>query len=120
MSQADANLLNYLKSAELFERVADAAIDAAWGEDAVEVQQSSYLRTAAAALAEATRQQALTGQALARDQVRVAGLHEGLEGRTVRITAPDLDYQAGRDFLVLGVEVDEDAHVTVLDGLTVL
>lgn len=120
MAEADATLLNFLKEAERFELNESAAIVAIWGEDAPEVRQSSYLRTAAAATAEAARQQGITGQALAADTVRLSGVHLGLRGKTITVTSPLLDYDAGRAFLVVGSEVDLDANVTVIDGFTAL
>lgn len=120
MAEAAPDILNFLKEAERFETADDAVVVAIWAEDAPEVRQSSYLRTAAAAAAEAARQQDLTGQALAMDTVRLTGVHIGLEGHVVTITAPQLGYDAGRAFLVLGSEIDLQGNQTILEGLVQL
>lgn len=120
MAEAEAALLNFLKEAERFEAAEAPDILATWGEDAPEIRQSSYLRTAAAAAAEALRHQGLTGQALALDTVRLTGVHVGLEGKTVTVVAPQLGYDAGRAFLVLGSDIDLEADRTILEGLVIL
>lgn len=120
MPEAAAGILNFLKEPERYELSESAPIFATWGEAAPEVRQSSYLRGAAEAAGEAARQQAFTGQALAEDAVRLAGVHLGLAGKTITVTSPFLDYAAGRSFLVVGVEVDFEDNATILSGFTVL
>lgn len=120
MPEAAADILNFLKETERYEVNESAPILAIWGEDAPEVRQSSYLRGSAEASAEAARQQALTGQALADDAVRLAGIFPGLAGKTITIAAPFIDYGAGRSFLVIGAEIDLEANATILSGFTVL
>jgi len=120
MPEAASGILNFLKEPERYEVSESAGVIAIWGEDAPEVRQSSYLRGSAEALAEAARQQGVTGQALADDTLRLAGVFPGLAGKTITVTAPFLDYGAGRTFLVVGVEVDLEANATILSGFTVL
>lgn len=120
MPEAAASVLNFLKEPERYELNESAPIFATWGEAAPEVRQSSYLRGSAEAAAEAARQQVFTGQALAEDAVRLAGVHLGLAGKTIFVRSSLLDYAAGRDFLVTGFEVDLEADATILSGFTVL
>lgn len=120
MPAAEPELLNFLRHAERYEAAEDSVIATRWGDDAGEVQQSSYLATKGAAAAEAARQQALTGNVLARDQVVVNGLYQGIEGTVILVTYPRHDYEFGRQMLVTAVEVDLDANTTVIEGLVVL
>lgn len=120
MPEAASGVLNFLKEAERYEVNESAAILATWGEDAPEARQSSYLRGSAEAAAEAARQQGVTGQVLADDTIRLAGVFLGLAGKTIMVTAPFLDYAASRTFLVVGVEVDLEANATFLNGFTAL
>ena len=120
MPEAAAGILNFLKEPERYEVSASALIFATWGEDAPEARQSSYLRNAADALTEAARQQGVTGQVLAHDTIRLAGVHLSLVGKTITVTAPFIDYAAGRTLLVIGADVDLEADATILSGFTVL
>ncbi|RIK92500.1 MAG: hypothetical protein DCC73_12010 [Proteobacteria bacterium] len=120
MTAADPALINFLKEVERFGVYEDAAVKAKWGDDAVEVVQSSLLRDAAAAATEAQRQQGITGNVLARDQVRLKGIFEGLEGKTVTVKYPRLGYAAGRSFLVAAAAHDRDSNETILEGFVIL
>lgn len=110
----------FLKDIERFETAEDPAVATIWGDGTKEISQSSYIRNATDAATEATRQQALTGQVLARDTVRLHGTWLDLEGEVVGITKDRLGYDEGRRFLVLGSEIDFDAGTTVLEGIVAL
>lgn len=120
MPAADPAIINFLKEVERFAVYEDAAVQTKFSGDAVEVISSSYLRTSAAAATEAQRQQAITGNVLARHQVRLKGRFQGLEGQTVTIKYPRLGYAAGRAFLVTTARIDFDSNDTILEGFVVL
>lgn len=120
MTAADPAIINFLKEVERYAPYEDTGVTAKWGDDAIEVQQSSFLRTLAAATAEATRQQGISGSVLGRDQVRLKGIYMGLEGQTVTITSDRLGYTGGTLMLVRSSEVDLDQNQTVIEGFVVL
>lgn len=120
MTAADPALLNFLKEVERYAPYEDAAVTAKWGDDAIEVQQSSFLRTLAAATAEATRQQGISGNVLGRDQVRLKGIYMGLEGQTITLTSDRMGYAGGLDMLVVSADVDLDTNQTIVEGFVVL
>ncbi len=111
----------FLKTEERFATAAAPVIEARWGEDAVDTSQSSPLVLEAAAAAEAARQLAQMDTPVAEDIATVAGLHEGLEGRTVRLPyAGRFGMAAQADMLVVRARVDRNAGVTELQGYVVL
>lgn len=120
MTQADPSLFEFLKSREREASVEDSAIKSQWGDRAVEAKGSSALLALTDAEVEAQRQQDLTGQALAEDQVVVAGLFLGLEGQTIRVTDDRLGYDQGRDMLVTWSTADFNQNRTTFGGYVAL
>lgn len=116
MTQADPTLREFLTSAERRVTFEDAAVKTRWGDDAVEAEGPSPMLSRIDAMQEAERQQAVTGQPMAEDQVTVVGLHQGMEGKTIRIFDDRLGYDAGRDMLVTTLSLDFNQNRTTFGG----
>lgn len=107
----------WLQAECLFSESTDAAIAAAWGEDAPTSETITALASLAAAQTESDRQQDFLGRALAIDTHDMVGKFAQLIGKAITITGPRLGYDAGVVCLVLG-SIDDLARgvakVTVL------
>lgn len=111
----------FLKTEERFATATGPTIEARWGEDAADTSQSSPLVLEAAAAAEAARQLAQLDAPFADDIAVLAGLHEGLEGRTVRLPyAGRFGMAAEADMLVTRAKVDRNKGTTELQGYVAL
>jgi nucleotide-binding universal stress UspA family protein len=107
----------FLKAADRFAVAEDATITTRWGEDAADTKQPSILALKADADAEAARQLTDLARVRARDRVTVEGLHEDLEGRTVRIAyAGRIGISGDADLLVIRARLDRGRGLTELEG----
>ncbi|MEA3018397.1 MAG: hypothetical protein QOI38_3119 [Sphingomonadales bacterium] len=113
----DAAQAQWLRDGAVFAVATDAAIAAAWGEDALETRITSPLALAAGASAEATRQQDFLEGPFAIETHDVPGLRSDLLGRPVTLTSSHLGYDAGLIIFVLGVDEQERVERTTLTVL---
>lgn len=123
MTAATLSRAEFLKSQERTIVVADATLQARWGDSAGDTRQSSSLTGASDASTEASRQLALLGSVMAEDQVLLEGLFFDLDGRVVTISyvAPDGgNYFGGAgsvNLLVTASTVDPASGTTLVKGL---
>lgn len=112
----------FLKTEERFATAVSAPVEARWGEAAADTSQSSPLVEEAAATIEAGRQLAQLGpNPVAFDAATLFGLHEGLEGRTVRLPYDGrFGMGATADMLVTHARVDRNQGLTMLRGFVKL
>jgi hypothetical protein len=113
----DAGTVDWLKSGALFASATDAAVAAAWGEDAIETEIVSCLALEADALIEAARQQELLEGPLAVETHEVPGLVSHLALQPVTLTCSKLGYQAGLTVFVIFARERDDVRRTVLTVL---
>lgn len=107
----------WLQQGRLLVRHELPAIAAAWGDRAVEIALDSPIADRVEAQAEAARVAAFRGVPLARDRAVIAGVHRGLRGRTVTLSADTLGYGNGEDVFVLECRPDEANGLTTLTVL---
>jgi hypothetical protein len=90
MPIADKALAVWLKSPAKYETAASSQALSRWAASAQSKTQLTPLATQADAALEATRQLGQLSSPSVLEEVVVPGVHRTLEGRTVRITHPDL------------------------------
>ena len=117
MSLVDPDFATWLASEELEAIAADAPAEAKWGSLALDTRISSALAFKADATAEAGRQRTFLAGPLAIETLRVPGLHIGLVGEVVTLTADKGGYAAGVDVFVLGADETEGGGATRLTVL---
>lgn len=107
----------WLQAESLFSEAVNAAIVAAWGDDALTSETLSALASSGAAATEAAAQLAFLDQPLAIDVHDMVGRFTPWIGLCITITCPRLGYNAGVVCLVLGAIDDLNkgvSKVTVL------
>lgn len=110
----------WLQSESLFSESIDAAIAAAWGDEALTSETLTVLASSGAAQNESDRQLNFLKQPLAIDVHDMVGAFAPYIGKTVTITGPRLGYNAGVLCLVLGAVDDLAAGVSKVTVLRVV
>lgn len=110
----------WLQAESLFTEQVDAAIAAAWQDDALTSETLTAIVSQAAAQDEAVRQMNFLGQPLAVDSHAIVGRIALLIGRTVTIYTDRLGYAGGVNCLVLGAVDDIGRGVSQVTVLRVV
>ncbi|PZU47659.1 MAG: hypothetical protein DI568_08930 [Sphingomonas sp.] len=111
----------FLKTEDRFAAAASPAMEARWGEAALDTSQVSSLVNEADALSEAARQLVQMGTPPANDVAVMAGIHRDLEGKTVTIPyGGRLGMPATANMLVIRARVNANVGTTTLIGIVLL
>lgn len=118
MTLVDPVFAQWLMADSLWSLAEDAASAARWGDSGLTKERRTTIAMKADAEAEAARQLAFIGAGpMVIDQHLLIGRWEQFRGQVITITGTQLDYDAGVDVFVLGVE---DAWATGTSRVTVL
>lgn len=117
MALPTATYAEWLRAESLWVTAEDAALAAAWGDDAPKAERLTGLATKVGADDEAVRQLAFMGQAMAREVHQLVGRFTPLIGKTITLICERLGYDAGLNVIVLGAV---DNLATGMSAVTVL
>lgn len=116
-----ATFAEWLRSPALFKYAVDAAISAAWGDDAPRSERVTALANSTDALAEATRQLNFQKWPMAKEVHRgMKGKFQPYIGKVITIKTDRLGYAAGINVLVLGAQDDLASGLSTVTVLRIL